>query len=69
MHAEQIMLAHGSGGTLMRELIDEVFVREFDEEYLKRLDDAASLPLAGNRIAMSTDSYVCLLYTSDAADE
>ena len=58
MHAEQIMLAHGSGGTLMRELIDEVFVREFDEEYLKRLDDAASLPLTGNRIAMSTDSYV-----------
>ncbi len=58
MRAEQIMLAHGSGGTLMRELIDEVFVREFDEDYLKRLDDAASLPVTGSRIAMSTDTYV-----------
>ena len=58
MRAEQILLAHGSGGTLMRELIDDVFVVEFDEDYLKRLDDAASLPLAGNRIAMSTDTYV-----------
>ena len=58
MRAEQIMLAHGSGGTLMRELIDEVFVREFDEDYLKRLDDAASLPVTGSRVAMSTDTYV-----------
>lgn len=57
MRAERILLAHGSGGTMMRELIDDVFVREFDEDALKRLDDAASLPFPGDRVAMSTDTY------------
>jgi hydrogenase expression/formation protein HypE len=52
------MLAHGSGGTMMRELIDDVFVREFDEDALKRLDDAATLPFPGGQVAMSTDTYV-----------
>jgi len=58
MHADRILLAHGSGGTMMKELIDQVFVEGFSEEALKRLDDAASLPFPGSRIAMSTDSYV-----------
>ena len=58
MRADRILLAHGSGGTMMRELIDEVFVDGFVEEALKRLDDAASLPFPGTRIAMSTDTYV-----------
>jgi hydrogenase expression/formation protein HypE len=58
MHADRILLAHGSGGTMMKELIDEVFVEGFSEEALKRLDDAASLPFPGSRIAMSTDTYV-----------
>jgi hydrogenase expression/formation protein HypE len=58
MHSDRILLAHGSGGTMMRELIDEVFVTEFDESALKRLDDAASLEFKGNRLAFSTDTYV-----------
>jgi len=58
MHADRILLAHGSGGTMMKELIDEVFVEGFSEDALKRLDDAASLPFPGSRIAMSTDTYV-----------
>jgi hydrogenase expression/formation protein HypE len=58
MRADKITLAHGSGGTMMRELIDDVFVREFAEEALARLDDAAALPFPGGRIAMSTDTYV-----------
>ena len=58
MRADTILLAHGSGGTMMRELIDDVFVREFEEDALSRLDDAASLPFPGTRIAMSTDTYV-----------
>ncbi len=58
MRADRILLAHGSGGTMMKELIDEVFVEGFSEEALKRLDDAASLPFPGSRIAMSTDTYV-----------
>ncbi|HET6352196.1 MAG TPA: hydrogenase expression/formation protein HypE [Coriobacteriia bacterium] len=58
MRSDRILLAHGSGGTMMRELIDEVFVTEFHEDALKRLDDAASLPFPGDRIAFSTDTYV-----------
>ncbi|MDZ4168721.1 MAG: hydrogenase expression/formation protein HypE [Coriobacteriia bacterium] len=58
MRSDRILLAHGSGGTMMRELIDDVFVAEFGEDALKRLDDAASLPFSGSRLAFSTDTYV-----------
>jgi hydrogenase expression/formation protein HypE len=52
------MLAHGSGGTMMHELVEEVFVGRFGDEVLKRMDDAASLEVPPGRIAMSTDTYV-----------
>lgn len=58
MRADRILLAHGSGGTMMRELIDDVFVREFEEDALCRLDDAAALPFPGGKVALSTDTYV-----------
>jgi hydrogenase expression/formation protein HypE len=58
MRSDRILLAHGSGGTMMRELIDEVFVAGFDEAALGRLDDAASLDIPTGRLAFSTDTYV-----------
>jgi len=58
MRADRILLAHGSGGTMMRELIEELIVTEFDDDALKRLDDAASLPFPTGRVAFSTDTYV-----------
>ncbi|MDZ4180590.1 MAG: hydrogenase expression/formation protein HypE [Coriobacteriia bacterium] len=58
MHADRILLAHGSGGTMMRELVEDVFIKDFDDEVLSRLDDAAALTVTGDRIAMSTDTYV-----------
>jgi hydrogenase expression/formation protein HypE len=58
MRADRILLAHGSGGTMMRELIEEVFVARFGDDALARMDDAASLDLPPGRIAMSTDTYV-----------
>jgi hydrogenase expression/formation protein HypE len=58
MRADRILLAHGSGGTMMRELIEEVFVARFGDDALARMDDAASLTLPPGRIAMSTDTYV-----------
>lgn len=58
MHADRILLAHGSGGTLMRELIENVFLQDFRDKTLARLDDAAILSVSGSRIAMSTDTYV-----------
>ncbi|MRS12018.1 MAG: hydrogenase expression/formation protein HypE [Actinobacteria bacterium] len=58
MRAEKILLAHGSGGTMMKELIEELFVAEFGDDVLKRMDDAAALPFPGSRLAFSTDTYV-----------
>ena len=58
MRADRILLAHGSGGTMMRELIEDTIVPDFDDDALKRLDDAASLDFPGGRVAFSTDTYV-----------
>lgn len=58
MQSDRILLAHGSGGTMMRELIEDVFVAEFGDDVLKRMDDAASLDFPPGRIALSTDTYV-----------
>lgn len=58
-----ITLAHGSGGKAMRDLIDDIFVSNFDNPILSQLEDQASLNLAnftqqGDRLALTTDSYV-----------
>jgi hydrogenase expression/formation protein HypE len=59
MHSDRVLLAHGSGGTMMRELIEDVFVARFNDEALLKMDDAASLPVPdGCRIALTTDTYV-----------
>ena len=63
LHAESITLAHGSGGKAMRDLIDEIFVKEFANDQLALLEDQArfdisSLQSHGDRLAMTTDSYV-----------
>ena len=57
MRAEKILLAHGSGGTMMKELIEELFVAEFGDETLRKMDDAAALDFPGARLAFSTDTY------------
>ncbi len=58
MRSDRILLAHGSGGTMMKELIEEVFVAGFGDEVLLRMDDAAALDFPGSRLAFSTDTYV-----------
>jgi hydrogenase expression/formation protein HypE len=58
-----ITLAHGSGGKAMRDLIDDIFVSNFDNPILSQLEDQASFNFAnllqhGDRLAFTTDSYV-----------
>jgi len=54
---ERILLGHGSGGRLYRDLVNDVFVTAFANPVLDRLDDAAVLASPG-RIAVTTDSHV-----------
>ncbi|MBL1210597.1 hydrogenase expression/formation protein HypE [Geminocystis sp. GBBB08] len=52
-----ILLGHGSGGKLMRELINEMFLATFQEKnYIEH--DSAVLNLHSKKIAFTTDSYV-----------
>ena len=58
---ERVLLGHGSGGRLSANLIEDVFLREFNDETLGALEDQATLGLegaAGQRMAFTTDSYV-----------
>ena len=55
-----VLLGHGSGGTMMKRIIDEVFYEAYGSAELLRGDDAAVLPSPepGERLAFSTDSFV-----------
>lgn len=52
-----ITLAHGSGGEKYRELVREVFLPAFSNEYFDPLNDSAILT-GSAKIAMTTDSFV-----------
>ena len=54
-----VQMSHGSGGQMMKRLIDEVFLDAFGAPELHAGDDAgvAALPATG-RIALSTDTFV-----------
>lgn len=57
---DKVLLGHGSGGVMMRRIIDEVFFKAYESEELAQGNDAADLPLPqnGERLAYSTDSFV-----------
>lgn len=54
----EVRLGHGSGGAMMKRLIDDLFLDEFESEANLPGDDAGVVPLGQGRIAMSTDSFV-----------
>ncbi|MFH1094001.1 MAG: hydrogenase expression/formation protein HypE [Candidatus Omnitrophota bacterium] len=60
MDEKKITLAHGSGGKLMQELINELILAEFGNAVLNRLDDSAVLDIKdkNKKIAFTTDSFV-----------
>jgi hydrogenase expression/formation protein HypE len=56
--ADRIMLAHGEGGRLMRQLIRQHILPKLDNEYLRLAGDAAILPACTGPLALTTDSFV-----------
>ena len=58
MSDEVILMAHGGGGRLSRDLIAEIMLREFADPALAMLDDGAVLPFDAEEIVMTTDGYV-----------
>ncbi len=50
-----VLMAHGGGGRLMRNLIEQMFASVFQGE---SETDSAVLPVQGSRLAFTTDSFV-----------
>jgi hydrogenase expression/formation protein HypE len=55
---EKVLVAHGGGGTLTRQLIQRLFLPQFKNPLLEPLHDGAVFPIDRTRLAFSTDSYV-----------
>ncbi|HZS88078.1 MAG TPA: hydrogenase expression/formation protein HypE [Chloroflexota bacterium] len=53
-----VLLAHGGGGKLTHQLIEQIFVPAFSNPYLDERHDGAAVDVGGARLAFSTDSYV-----------
>ena len=54
----EVQLAHGGGGRLTNQLIEDLFIPAFGNPALGARHDGARLELGGARLAFSTDSYV-----------
>lgn len=52
-----VLLAHGGGGKLMKQLIEQLFLTAFGTESQQQ-HDAAALTIKSEKIAFTTDSYV-----------
>ncbi len=55
---KEVVLAHGSGGKLTRQLIENVLLPQFKNEFLEPLHDGAVFSLNETSVAFSTDSFV-----------
>ena len=56
----RVDMTHGSGGRAMAQLIEELFGRHFDNEFLRQGNDGSVLPplTLGGRLVMSCDGHV-----------
>ncbi|MDD5590867.1 MAG: hydrogenase expression/formation protein HypE [Dehalococcoidales bacterium] len=54
---DRILLTHGSGGSLARELVEKSFLKVLNNPLLARLDDSAVFDFSG-KLAFTTDSHV-----------
>lgn len=54
----QILLSHGSGGKLSHELIKNIFVKYFNNDFLNAQTDASLIKTNDGELSFTTDSYV-----------
>lgn len=54
----RVDMTHGSGGRAMAQMVEELFLDAFDNEFLRQLNDQASFSVPAGRMVMATDSHV-----------
>jgi hydrogenase expression/formation protein HypE len=57
MEDTRILLAHGNGGRLMRELIADIFARHLANPLLDTDADAVTLPMLDGEVMVTTDGF------------
>jgi len=53
-----VEMAHGSGGRAMSELVEQLFLAAFDNEWLRQRNDQARFAVPAGNLVMATDSHV-----------
>lgn len=53
-----IDMGHGAGGRASAQLIEELFLEAFDNEWLRQGNDQASFAMSAGRMVMATDAHV-----------
>ena len=53
-----VEMSHGGGGRAMAQLIEELFMAAFDNDWLRAQDDCAQFTVPAGRLVMATDSHV-----------
>jgi hydrogenase expression/formation protein HypE len=54
----RVDMTHGSGGRATAQLVDELFVPAFDNEWLSAGNDGARIEMPAGRVVMATDAHV-----------
>ena len=55
---ETVRLGHGSGGEMTQRLLRDCVYPYFDNRWIRQGHDSATLPLAGDSLVFTTDSFV-----------
>jgi len=54
----RVNLSHGAGGRAMNQLIEDIFHKAFDNDWLRAGNDQSAFDVAQGRMVMTTDGYV-----------
>ncbi|MCB9832086.1 MAG: hydrogenase expression/formation protein HypE [Planctomycetes bacterium] len=57
-HPDRVLLGHGGGGTMTRDLVREIFLPAIDNDFLGQRHDGAVFSYRGERFATTTDGFV-----------